>query len=82
MFQSSASSGGRATTSYTWKRVLSKKEFRNQEPGGRAGQAQFVISSKDHRLWIHGGQCPKTESEDDGRGQTDDDDEDDDKTTR
>ena len=68
MFQSSASSGGRATTSYTWKRVLSKKEFRNQEPGGRAGQAQFVISSKDHRLWIHGGQCPKTESEGGGGG--------------
>ena len=41
---------------YTWRRVLSKKEFRNQEPGGRAGHVQFTLSNKDHRLWVHGGQ--------------------------
>ena len=42
---------------YTWKRVLTKKEFRNQEPGGRAGHAQFVLSNGDLRFWVHGGQA-------------------------
>ena len=42
---------------YTWKRVLTKKEFRNQEPSGRAGHVQFVLSSGDNRFWVHGGQA-------------------------
>ena len=54
MFQTRPTQGKPA---YGWKRVLSKKEFRNQEPGGRAGHVQFTLSSKDARFWVHGGQA-------------------------